>query len=413
MTTTLKPKSLTRPVTEIPLEDIPATRAALVAEARELFDTRSVDGELQGADADLFRSIESAVGSLEYRSKALAPTIHDGRIAQLMRSGEEPSAPDAFRPAGLMPSLANMPEEELRSFHGQLMAGHSAHLELELRDVSATTAPMAAVPGQMFNPVPFSREPTRIASLLPTEPTTSASVTFYQQTTAASAAAPVLEGGDKPESNPGWTAQPVTIRKLAHFVDVTKESLDDFANMRQVIATEMNAGLINTENAQLLNGNGTSPNISGLLDASGLLTYAPAGAEAWYRSIRTGIRDLRTDDGLAEPDTIIIHPDDALEFDLSNDTSAGLHAVPDLTTSTGAPIWGLRRVETTGIAAGTALLMDSRRAAVLFVRQPPTLFADPYSQSSKNLVRVIVEERIGLGILNAACMLAITFNAGD
>lgn len=408
-------RSLTRPVHEIPVEEIPNVRAALVAEADELL-TRSEGDSLEGPDADMFRTIEQVIGTLDQRARVESRSAAlDPRMEHLLATAtggfEHRDGP--FRSPGLMPDLVRFSDEQLREAHAAAMEGrnHRVQLELETRDVSTSNVPMATIPGQRLDPLPIDRESVRIASLLPTDTVTSSTVSYYRQTTAATAAAPVAEGGAKPESSLAWEAESVTIRKLAHFVDVTKEALDDFANMRQLVTSEMNAGLIATENAQLLSGSGSGINIRGLLNATGILTYAPSSAEAWYRSIRTAIRDLRTDTALAQADTIVVHPDDAMVFDLSNDTTAGLHAVADLRGAPGAaPVWGLRRVETTGITAGTALVMDSRRAAVLFVREAPTLFVDPYSQSANNIVRVIVEERVGLGILNAACMIKITFN---
>ena len=42
----------------------------------------------------------------------------------------------------------------------------------------------------------------------------------------------------------------------------------------------MTRGLIATEPTQLLSGSGTAPNLRGLLNVTGIQTYAPAGAEA-------------------------------------------------------------------------------------------------------------------------------------
>lgn len=173
----------------------------------------------------------------------------------------------------------------------------------------------------------------------------------------------------------------------------------------------MTARLITAENTQLLSGSGTAPNIRGLLNATGILTYAPGSAETRYLSIRTAIRNLRKGPAFAQADVIVMHPDDEQLFDVTNATTAGLHAVPDLNGTPGsAGVWGWRRIASTGVAAGTGLVMDSRRAAVFFVRQPPTLIADPYSQSVNNVVRVIVEERFGLAVTTPAAIVKITFN---
>jgi hypothetical protein len=69
-----------------------------------------------------------------------------------------------------------------------------------------------------------------------------------------------------------------------------------------------------------------SPNLKGLLNRSGIVTYAPGGAEARYISIRHGIRLM--EDVEAVPEIIVLNPADAELFDLSNATTAGMHANP-------------------------------------------------------------------------------------
>ena len=57
-----------------------------------------------------------------------------------------------------------------------------------------------------------------------------------------------------------------------------------------------------------------SPNLRGLLNRSGIVTYAPGAAEARYRSIRRGIRLM--EDVEAVPEIIVLNPADAELFDL-------------------------------------------------------------------------------------------------
>lgn len=399
------PKSLTRPVQQIPDDEIGATITNLLGEAAELLASADSNGNLSPDASETFGNIESSVAFLRTRERGIQmnKTFERNGMAGIVNRHEEPQT---FRPIGGLP-LLNFSEKQYREFHANVVAGTPQPMVME--NFSVTAPPMATIPGDRLPPTPFSREGTRIADVLPTDTTEAAKVTTYTQTTAASAAAPVAEGAEKPESDPDWTAATIDVRKIAHYVDVSTESLDDYPAFRQVISEEMNAGLINAENAQLATGSGTGINITGLTNMSGILTYAPASAEARYRSIRRGIRNLRKGAAFAVADTILMHPDDEELFDLSNDTSAGLHAVADLNGGTTSP-WGLKRVVTTGIAAGTGLLMDSRRAAVLYVRQPPTLLVDPYSQSKNNMVRIIVEERIALAPLNTACILKLTYN---
>lgn len=244
---------------------------------------------------------------------------------------------------------------------------------------------------------------------MPTQRVETASATYYTTSTGATAAATVAEGGTKPESTPAWTAVSAPIRKIAHFVDVSKEALDDYSNFVQVVRDEMTAGLYNAENLQLISGNGTPPNLTGLLDTSGILTYlAPSGSEETAVSIRKAITLMQN--AFVEPEVVILNPADAELFDLTNFADDGLHAVMTVAEDGAKSAWGLKIIVTTQIASGTALVANLTESTVVFLREPATIFVDPYSQSDKNMVRFICEERIGLGVTRPTGICEVTFD---
>jgi|GEM_PF-4777315 len=412
----LTPTALPCPVPDVPIDRIPEVRAALIAEGEALV-TRADGADLSAEDTELFRAIESTVGTLDYRARVAAHqrTAAASPLMQgLVRASAGAGGAVSGRRIGNLPGLA-LTDENAHELYDAFRTGRPATIEtttapdaFQTRDV--TNVPMAEVPGQMMTPVAFRREPTRIAAFMPAQATESASVTYYTQPTAAGDAATVLEGADKPESTPGWTAVTAPIRKIAHYVEVSQESLDDYADFLAVVASEMGSGVVHAENGQLLNGNGTAPNLRGLLNTVGILTYVPAGAEARYRSLRIALRSLRSGDSFVDADTIVLNPADALVFDLSNDTANGLHAVDTLAGGPAATAWGARIVVTTAIAAGTALVMNAAEAGVVFVRQPPTITVDPYSRSTANMVRIFCEERLGLGVVRPTAICRVTFN---
>jgi hypothetical protein len=408
MTTTTTPSPPAKPVGDMSTDELREFRAEVVASGDSLLEEYRASGTLTPEATVRFEQVERLVHRIDNRLEldGRSANLEDPRFAPLFAAAATEGRETPFRPPGVLPMPA-FSGEQYTAFHADVLAGRPAQIET----FTVTAPPMAVIPGQRLPPPPFPTEPTRIADVLPTDLSVlTPKVTFYTTTTAASAATAIAEGTDKPESDPDWTATTIDIRKIAHYVDVSTEALDDYAAFRAVVSAEMSSGLIVAENAQLASGNGTAPNIRGLLNATGIVTYAPSSAEPRYLSIRTAIRNLRKGAGFATPNVILIHPDDEQIFDLTNASSAGLHALPDMNgTPTPGP-WGLTEIITTGVPSGTALVMDTRRAAVLYVRQPPTLISDPYSQSKSNMVRVICEERIGLAILNPNCLCKITFN---
>src|SRR5690606_10571726 len=79
--------------------------------------------------------------------------------------------------------------------------------------------------------------------------------------------------------------------------------------------------------AQAISGNGTPPNLRGLANRTGILTYSAPGSEAVYASVRNAIAHGEANEAVYE--IAVVNPADAATFDLSNASSAGLHAVPN------------------------------------------------------------------------------------
>lgn len=414
MTTTINPH-------DVAVADIPKVRADLLAEGDALV-TRAAGAALDPAAESDFHAITRNVAVLDFRARAAELGDAAGRVGArgiipdktVTGDGDAPERPP--REVGGISPIA-FSEEQVRGLHESLMRNQPGQATaLETRAVTAP--PMATISDFRLPPVTKLRERFRIASLLPMQATAHVSATFYTTSTGATAAATVAEGALKPTSNPAYTAVTVPVRKIAHIVDVSKEALDDYPSMNQIVQEEMTAGLINTENLQLLSGDGTGTNLTGMLTASGILTYTPGAAEARYVSIRHAIRLLQA--AFIDPDTVILNPADAEIFDLSNSTGAGLHAVLD-NDSPGASVgalgsapsrwaWGLRIVSDTMQTAGTATVASFAQAAVVFQREPANIFVDPFSQSANNLVRFICEERLALGVLRPTAICLVTFN---
>lgn len=159
----------------------------------------------------------------------------------------------------------------IQDMHSAAQSGHFIKAAIDSAEV-----PQSEVGDYKLTPFPFLRDKPRVANLIPVERTDGPTVFYFRGSTAASAAAAVAQGAAKPESSPVWTQVSSPVRKLAHYVRINDEVLQDFVNFRQVIGTELLAGLIDAENGQLLTGSGVDPNLTGLLTTSGILTRARA-----------------------------------------------------------------------------------------------------------------------------------------
>ncbi|MBA3742497.1 phage major capsid protein [Sporichthya sp.] len=288
------------------------------------------------------------------------------------------------------------------------------------RAVTSATAPQVAVSDYLTMPAgtfPILRDAFRVLDLIPVEATAAASVTYYRGNAAASNAKVVGEGGQKPLSDPSYTAVTEGVRKVAHYIDVSEEAITDLSSFRDMVESEALMGLLNEENSQLVSGNGAAVAgtggvaMTGLLNTSGILTYAPVAAEARIVSVAKAQTLLQAGSSFTNPDTVLINPSDfekvRLYTSTANEFAAGFALGGDAQSMT---VWGMRAYVTNRITAGTALVGNLAQAARVYVRMAPTVKVDPFSRSTENIIRLVVEERLALTVPRPSALLKVTFN---
>lgn len=254
---------------------------------------------------------------------------------------------------------------------------------------------------------------TYLLDLLPTIPVTQGSIEYVQDQTPladmANKAVEVAEGSAKPQAGITLAVVAESAATIAAWVNITRQTAADVPQIQGYLDNRLRYSLKRRADGQSINGNGTSPNLKGLANRTGILTYAPGSAEARYRSIRHAITLMENAETV--PEIIVLNPADAEAFDLSNDAADGLHAVPNL-AGPGAPTaWGLRQVHSTAIAAGTALLIDPMTTAVFDRQQPTAYMTDSHASNfTSNILTLLLECRIGLGLFTPAGVCKVTFN---
>lgn len=252
----------------------------------------------------------------------------------------------------------------------------------------------------------------RVADLLDRQTTGDNTVEYVRDTTAAGggAAAEVAEGAAKPEA--GYTFEIVTdsVRTVAHWVQITRQAASDNAQLMGYIRGRLTYGLEYRLDGQILNGNGTAPNLRGILNTSGINTVAPAGAEARVISIRKAITTCQLDE--YSPTGVVLSPSDWELVELSVDSNGMFRVSPSVSNALAPRIWGLNVVSTSAIAAGTALVGDFRMGATLWDReQAQILMSDSHASTfTSNVLTLLAELRVALSVWRPSAFCKITFN---
>jgi HK97 family phage major capsid protein len=260
-----------------------------------------------------------------------------------------------------------------------------------------------------IQPILFKR--LVIADLLAPGTTESNVVQYMQETYFNNAAAPTAEGAEKQESTLRFEAKTDSVRKIAHWLPVTEEMLEDVAQIRSYIDSRLRLGVQLAEEGQLLNGDGNAPALEGLLARDGLTAAWPQGDDSNADAIFKQMMTIATTAFLM-PDGIVINPANWQVIQLSKvdgDTGAYLGGGP-FTTPPVKRLWGVAVVDTPTIAAGTALVGAFAQAAQIFRKggirvEASNSHADFFIQ---NLVAIRAEERLALAVYRPTAFGTVT-----
>lgn len=248
-----------------------------------------------------------------------------------------------------------------------------------------------------------------VSDLLAQGQTDSNAIIYMKETTATNAAATVAEGAIKPESTLIFDAVTDVVKKIATWLPVTDEMLDDVPQIRSYIDNRLKLFVEITEEAQLLNGDGLGTNLVGLRNRVGLQTDVVRNvpivspAENNMDAIHRMITQIMTTSFLM-PDGIVMHPSNWQTIALSKDTSGQYLAAGPFNASQQYRLWGLPVVPTTAMTAGVALVGAYRTAAQVFRKGGIAVEATNSHSDffTKNLMAIRAEERLALAVYRPA-----------
>lgn len=235
-------------------------------------------------------------------------------------------------------------------------------------------------------------------------------IEYYEETTFTNAAAPVPEGGTKPESVEAYTLRTETVRKIAHNIPATKESLDDNDFLESELRGRLVFGVQRAEENQLLNGSGVAPQILGLLNRSGIQTQAKGTdptPDAFYKAMQK-IRGS-AGAGFAEPTGIAMHPDDWTDIKLLR-TADGIYIWGAPSDEGPDRLWGLPVRQTTAFTANTGLVGAFRPWATLVRREgiTVTMSTEHSTFFVENKIMIQAEERLALKVTRPSAFATVT-----
>ena len=293
-----------------------------------------------------------------------------------------------------------------------------ARVEVKTAIVNATGQNQPLVPSQRVAGI--INNPNRILTirdLLPVGRTTSNLVEYTKENVFTNNAGPQYSSPDyenvtKPESGITFTLASAAVATLAHFIPVSRQVLDDSAQLESYVNGRLVYGLKLEEEDQLLNGNGTSGNLGGLLKSGNYTVYNRAvTGDTKLDTIRRALTQAQLSEFTA--DAIVLNPADWETIELQKSSYGEYIFGGDMgpIDALGPRIWGKRVVATNSITAGTFLVGSFTMGAQIWDRQDAAvqISYEDGDNFKKNMATILAEERLALTVYRPAAFISGSF----
>jgi HK97 family phage major capsid protein len=265
------------------------------------------------------------------------------------------------------------------------------------------------IPQYVPGVLPILQRPLVVADLIAPGTTDSNLISYMQETAFTNNAAAVAEGGVKPESALTFTAVQDPVRKIAHWLPVTEEMLEDVPQIRSYIDARLILGVQLEEDDELLNGSGVAPELLGLRLRPNLAADIARGTDTNADAIFKQIMAIYASSFLM-PTGIILNPANwASTVLLKTTTGEYLTGGPFSPIQT-PTMWGLPVAVTPAQPAAEGFVGAFRTASQIFRKGGIRVEASNSHQDFfiKNLVAIRAEERLALCVYRPGAMGKVT-----
>jgi HK97 family phage major capsid protein len=262
----------------------------------------------------------------------------------------------------------------------------------------------------------------RVRDLFPTRTTTSAIIEYFRVSGFTRNAAMVAERsasatfGVKPQSSMTFEGVQTSTKTLAHWEAAHRNVLADEPQLRSIIDNELMYGLRLQEDYQILQGDGTGENLTGILETAGIQTYN------WSSGAVTPVPDNKADAirraatlsflAYYEPSGVVMHPNDWEDIELAKD-EYGQYLVAVSVALGGEPkVWRLPIVETPAMPEGKALVGSFGQGAQIYDREQASIrISEQHADFFiRNAIVILAEQRLALAVKRPESFVEVTFD---
>ncbi len=287
-----------------------------------------------------------------------------------------------------------------------LLKGNSnaAKFEMKAGDMTMANAYTGVVAGETVVP-DFKFDPSRsvhIRNLIPNGSTDAQTIRFPKESAYDDGAAATAQGSALGQSDFDITATSVNVEKIGTFMRITEEMLADTPQLSSYLSARVPGKVLSIEDNEILNGDGSSPNLDGLFTDGAAFDTTSGGA--FYQSVESANEydvlvaacnqlALSNYTGSA----ILVNPTDMHKIALLKATT-NEYLRNQIYSGLVPTIMGIPVTANTAVTAGKFLVGDLNQATQLWIRD--NLSVEFSREDSTNFrdgfVTVKVSERIAL-----------------
>lgn len=222
------------------------------------------------------------------------------------------------------------------------------------------------------------------------------------------------EAATKPQMDRDLQIYDANVRKLATYLRVPEEMIEDIPYLTSFLTNVGTQEVLAVEDTQILYGDGTGQNLSGIANSGNFTAYA-AGTSVVdtpnnYDVLASAVKQMRVAKRM--PTVHLVNPIDYFAMISTKDSThnyilqgGGNGLIP--ATAGGIPI-----VQMNQVASGDFITLDKNAAQIFFRSNINVRFYEQDQDNAiKNLVTIVIEERLALAIYYTTGIIKGTFSA--
>ena len=306
--------------------------------------------------------------------------------------------------------------EQFKAFAENPRNGGRATLHVKDITSATTAAPGAAgaltTPQRQAGIIAPPNQMLHIRDLIASGTTNSNSIEYIRETGFTNnAAAQSAEGALKAKSDIQFADETSAVRTIAHYIKASRQILDDAAQLESYIGGRLMYGLKLVEDRQLLNGDGLTGNLKGIVPQA--TAFADPASLADY-TVMDQLRLAMLQAVLAEYPASghVLNPIDWAIMELSKDKE-GRYIIGQPQGTANPTMWGLPVVSTQAMGVGKFLTGAFNMGAQVFDRQQASIAIATENEDDfvKNMITILCEERLALAVYRPEAFITGTLLA--